>query len=238
MVFGIFGGRKKIQEATDSIVLLLASQIRLSDLDLDSFSARSEAARDRYLLGYIAGASNAVSKLSNLSHTQEGELFLKVTERLFGTNDIEHAKIHLNSMKQRIESSIVGTEDGYFEVRRQLGAYVGGSEPHELEKLMNHLERQYAPPDNNLEGFTQGEDELIDLFLAYDSWESWYVAFKDRAGECNEKLSVGENGKSFIDFLDHEPLRRAYAANENPLGLAEAFAAQFDMSSYLPGLKQ
>lgn len=235
MVFGIFGGRKKIQEATDSTVQLLASQIRLTGLDLNSAQVRSKALTDRYLLGYIAGASRAVSEISSLSQTQMGELFLTVTERLFGTNNSDYAKFHLNSMKQRVEASLVGTEEGYFEVRRQLGAYIGGAEPHELEKLVVHLESQYSWPVQNSEGFQKIEGESRDLFLAYEKWDDWYVAFKRRAGECNEKLRVSEDGKSFMDFLDHEPLRRAYADKVDPEGLAEEFAAQFDMNSYLPG---
>ena len=234
MVFGIFGGRKKLQEATDSTVQLLASQIRLIGLDLNSAQVRNKALTDRYLLGYIAGASRAVSEISSFSQTQMGELFLKVTERLFGTNNSEHAKFHLNSMKQRVEASLVGTEEGYFEVRRQLGAYIGGAEPLELAKLVVHLESQYASPDRNSDGSKEVEGESRDLFVTYESWDEWYLAFKHRAGECNVKLEVSEDGTSFMDFLDHEPLRRAYADKVDPEGLAEEFAAQFDMNSYLP----
>lgn len=155
MVFWIFGGRKKMQDATDSTVQLLASQIRLIGLDLNSAQVRNKALTDRYLLGYIAGASSAVSDILSLSQTQMGELFLKVTERLFGAENNEHAKFHLNSLKKRVRASLVGTEEGYFEVRRQLGVNIGGFETPKLEKLVVHLESQYASLDQNFDGLRE-----------------------------------------------------------------------------------
>ena len=235
MAFGIFGGKKKIREATDVTMLLIAPQVQQIDVDLGSPLMKGKALKDRYLLGYLAGASSAVADISNLSHTQMGTVFLNVTERLLGATGIEHVKFHLNSMKQKLETSVVGVEDGYFEVRSLLGIYIGEGKCGELRKLKIHLERQYTSAEIASVEVSGAHIGSVDAPIDNLSWDEWYTKFKHWAGACNEQLRVNDEGRSFLDFLDNKPLRLAHEDKVDPIDLAEEFAAQFDLDSYQLG---
>jgi hypothetical protein len=67
---------------------------------------------------------------------------------------------------------------------------------------------------------------------AYETFEEWYDAFKRAAGEANPQLQVDENNKSLLDFMEHEPLKRAYRDKIEPGSLARDFAKDFDIWTF------
>ncbi len=75
----------------------------------------------------------------------------------------------------------------------------------------------------------------IDEFMSeseYSTWEDWFQAFKVAAGKENPQLEPSEDGNSLIDFMEHEPLKRAYKDGVDPKSLARDFAAQFDITTF------
>ncbi len=64
------------------------------------------------------------------------------------------------------------------------------------------------------------------------TWEKWLEIFKNEAGKRNHQLQVNEKGNSFIDFMEHEPLKRAFRNGIDPKSLARDFAAQFDINTF------
>jgi hypothetical protein len=75
----------------------------------------------------------------------------------------------------------------------------------------------------------------IDEFMSaseYSTWEDWFQAFKVAAGKENPQLEPNEDGNSLIDFMEHEPLKRAYKDGVDPKSLARDFAAQFDITTF------
>lgn len=66
----------------------------------------------------------------------------------------------------------------------------------------------------------------------YSSFEDWYVVFKHSAGEANPQLSVGWDGGSMLDFMDHTPLKRAFRDKVEPKFLGKEFAMQYDVSTF------
>jgi hypothetical protein len=75
----------------------------------------------------------------------------------------------------------------------------------------------------------------IDEFMSesqYSTWEDWFQAFKLAAGKENPQLGPNEDGNSLIDFMEHEPLKRAYTDGVDPKSLARDFAAQFDITTF------
>lgn len=77
-----------------------------------------------------------------------------------------------------------------------------------------------------------GEIDEIMSESEYSSWEDWFQAFKEAAGQENSQLEINEDGNSFIDFMEHEPLKRAYRDGVDPKSLAKDFAAQFDITTF------
>ena len=75
----------------------------------------------------------------------------------------------------------------------------------------------------------------IDEFMSeseYSTWEDWFQAFKVAAGKENPQLEPSEDGNSLIDFMEHEPLKRAYKDGVDPKSLARDFAAQIDITTF------
>jgi hypothetical protein len=58
------------------------------------------------------------------------------------------------------------------------------------------------------------------------------VVHKRAAGEIDPKLEVDEHNKSLLDFMEHEPLKRAFRDGIEPESLARDFARQFDISTF------
>lgn len=69
------------------------------------------------------------------------------------------------------------------------------------------------------------------IACAYSSFEEWYAAYKAAAGAVNPQL-MSENNMSLIDFMDHEPLRRAFRDGVEPRALAREFAESFDIRTF------
>ena len=65
-MFGFFGESKKIKEASDGVVLVLNSVLTNTFIDQlpkkNIFEHHEEVIKNRYLLGYIAGAATVPAK--------------------------------------------------------------------------------------------------------------------------------------------------------------------------------
>ena len=68
--------------------------------------------------------------------------------------------------------------------------------------------------------------------FAYGTFEAWLQEFKRVCAEVRPGLAVDKDGGSLIDFMDHEPLRRAFRDRVAPETVARPFAAQFDINSF------
>lgn len=66
----------------------------------------------------------------------------------------------------------------------------------------------------------------------YRTFEEWYDAYKRAAAEVNPQLMVDENNKSLLDFMEDEPLRRAFRDGLEPEPLAHDFGRAFDISTF------
>jgi hypothetical protein len=66
----------------------------------------------------------------------------------------------------------------------------------------------------------------------YRTFEEWYAVFKRTAGETNPQLRVDDNSRSLLDFMEHEPLKRAFQDGIEPEALARDFAEEFDISTF------
>lgn len=66
----------------------------------------------------------------------------------------------------------------------------------------------------------------------YDSWDDWYLAFKEAAAVHNPQLKTDETGASLVDFMEHEPLKRAFRDGVGPRSLAKGFAEKFDVTTF------
>lgn len=64
------------------------------------------------------------------------------------------------------------------------------------------------------------------------SWDEWYIAFVDTCSELNQNIVIDEHGNSIIDFLDHEPLRRAFNDGISPESVACEFAPSFNIQTF------
>ena len=66
----------------------------------------------------------------------------------------------------------------------------------------------------------------------YDTFEEWYDVYKKAAAEVNPQLEIDQNNRSYLDFMEHEPLQRAFRDGVEPKSLARAFAKEFDVFSF------
>lgn len=62
----------------------------------------------------------------------------------------------------------------------------------------------------------------------YGNFDQWLKEFKKACGRYREALAPAFDGASIIDFLDHEPFKRAYRDGVHPDVVAKSFAPQFD----------
>jgi hypothetical protein len=63
-------------------------------------------------------------------------------------------------------------------------------------------------------------------------FSEWIIKFKVVCANINEQLSIDDEGKSLIDFMDQTPLRSAYYDRVLPGELAEQFAPTFDARKF------
>jgi len=64
------------------------------------------------------------------------------------------------------------------------------------------------------------------------TFEKWYAVFKQTAAMHNPQLQQDASGRSLIDFMDHEPLKRAFRDGLEPKSLARHLAPTFDAKSF------
>lgn len=67
---------------------------------------------------------------------------------------------------------------------------------------------------------------------AYSTFEDWLAEFKRICASLNPQLKMNESGRSFIDFVEHEPLRRAFRDGVSPMFVAHEFANSFDINTF------
>ena len=72
--------------------------------------------------------------------------------------------------------------------------------------------------------------------MEYQTFDDWYAAFKRAAGAANPQLKQ-DGSRSLIDFMKHEPLKRAFRDGIDPEALGMQFAKQFDASTFFGGPK-
>ncbi|MFC5354514.1 hypothetical protein [Azospirillum himalayense] len=80
--------------------------------------------------------------------------------------------------------------------------------------------------------FDLGERSPEENQFPYSTFDSWLSAFKVACGRYNSALAPSENGQSLIDFMEHEPLERAFHDKVYPDVVAKAFAPQFDPRTF------
>ena len=64
----------------------------------------------------------------------------------------------------------------------------------------------------------------------WESYENWYHAFKVAVSEEKHGLQMDSNGKSLVDFMVDEPLRRAFRDGIDPVSLGKDFANSFNIN--------
>jgi len=66
----------------------------------------------------------------------------------------------------------------------------------------------------------------------YSSWEEYLKAYKVAAAEENAAFETAEDGKSLLDFVDLEPVKRAFRDGIDPKRIARIFAKDFDPMAF------
>ena len=89
--------------------------------------------------------------------------------------------------------------------------------------------------------FAQAFNYLLDEYKAEKTWsyhvfEDWYAEYKKSAAETNQKLSLNAEGGSLLDYMDNEPLHRAFQDKVDPKSLGKSFAEQYDLSKFISNI--
>ncbi len=64
------------------------------------------------------------------------------------------------------------------------------------------------------------------------TFDNWLAAFKSECARWNPALRLDKHGGGLIDFMDHQPLRRAFSDGVLPGELAKSFSPQFDAATF------
>lgn len=75
-------------------------------------------------------------------------------------------------------------------------------------------------------------DENSTKKIIYNTYDAWLLVYKEACGNINSNLQTEVEDSSLIDFMDQEPLRRAYRDGVDPKMLGAAFAQQFDINTF------
>jgi hypothetical protein len=126
--------------------------------------------------------------------------------------DGDNVKIFIDNHSQNIVRLISLTSSPYEEIIEMLDQVRVG---HGLEALSNSSKK---------DDYLGGPD--------YSSFQEWYQDFQTSCGEHDAGLKPNEDGASLIDFMDHEPLERAYRDGICPDKLATKFASDFDIRTF------
>ena len=95
-----------------------------------------------------------------------------------------------------------------------------------VKKAMGNQEELIELIERAIEHRKARESEM------FSSFESWLQIYKRVCGEVNPMLSVSEDGKSRIDFMDHEGVIQAYSDRYSPVLLARQFAPTFHPDTF------
>lgn len=232
-MFGLFNGKNKINQVVDGVALILNTTFTQLEIDFDDPALIRQAEKDLYLLAYINGAIAVAAEIAGLSNQQTGTAFINAGQRLFTTGGDQFAQLHLQALKSNQELSLSGFKDGATEFRSAFGRFIGDHEIKRLSKLEMHLKVYVVPIDSKIIDGVLGEYSHEGGSYSYKNWDDWYQVFKTTCGEYNKQLSVGEDGKSLLDFMENEPLKNAFKDKVDPKSLAKDYAEQFDISSLL-----
>jgi len=138
----MFGTRKKIRAVSESVVLLLNSQMKFHGLNFHQRALQEQASRDQYLLGYIFGATKVPSDLAGFKEKQFGHAIREVMLAVIKTDGY--------FLERESPVRIAGMKDGFQEAREMLGAFVGGKQELSLDKLNAHLSDCYERVEEDL----------------------------------------------------------------------------------------
>jgi hypothetical protein len=160
--------------------------------------------------------------------------FRKIAPSLFNTpsmrpNKVALAAAALAHAAETASDKFPGLKGAF---RISLGNILSEISTHEATLSLNAFDRHLIDKAvKKLEEFASAEHE--DLFAVDDapSWEDWLARFKKVAGSVNAHLAETESG-SLVDFMDIEPLKRAWRNGIESDELARKFAAQFDVHSF------
>ena len=64
------------------------------------------------------------------------------------------------------------------------------------------------------------------------TFESWFLAYKRGAIQSQPSLAPAPGGSSLLDFMETEPLERAFRDNVDPEWLGRDFGKQFDLRTF------
>lgn len=105
--------------------------------------------------------------------------------------------------------------------------------------LKAHLEREGTSPPPNTRpetaSSTSGAEQSLhwsDAEWNYSTFDEWSDDFKRACAKHNPSLEVNEDGASLVDFMEDEPLRRAYRDRVSPHVLGKQFAQQFNVGTF------
>ena len=102
-----------------------------------------------------------------------------------------------------------------------------------LEGIKAEMEREaLARAAGAGANLTNDQHATLDSEWCYASFEEWFNAYKAACASGNPQLGLSENGQSLIDFMDDEPLQRAYRDRVSPLKLGKSFARNFDLKTF------
>lgn len=66
----------------------------------------------------------------------------------------------------------------------------------------------------------------------HTSFESWYEAYTKGVAETQPALAPDKDGKSLLEFMETEPLKRAFKDNVDPVWLGREFGKDFDLRTF------
>jgi hypothetical protein len=102
-----------------------------------------------------------------------------------------------------------------------------------LEGIKAKMEREALDRAAGAEAnLTDDQHHTLDSEWCYASFEEWFDAYKAACASGNPQLGLSENGQSLIDFMDAEPVQRAYRERVSPIKLGKSFARHFDIKTF------
>ncbi len=106
-------------------------------------------------------------------------------------------------------------------IKQSMAIYMGLMQKYNNRELAEQLSIRKDDPSN---GIIYMQD------FPYNTFEEWDRDYREAAALANDSLKPLDetNGKSLIDFLEEEPVRKAYADKLDPKALGKKFGETFD----------